>query len=92
MAEMTPGASDTGVLDIANRENAIVLTFDKDFGDLIFRQRRASQGVVLIRLHGLSSEQKANLVTDIINQYGPELPRAFTVITPQKVRLRPRLN
>ncbi|MFQ5419328.1 MAG: DUF5615 family PIN-like protein [Anaerolineae bacterium] len=92
VAEMSPGVSDTDVLDTANRENAIVLTFDKDFGDLIFRQRRVSHGVILIRLHGFSSDQKAVLVANMIQNNGPELPRAFSVLTPKKVRIRPRLN
>jgi len=89
---MSPGVSDTDVLDVANRENAILLTFDKDFGDLVFRQRRVSRGVILIRLHGLSPDQKAALVADMIQNNGPELPRAFSVLTPKKVRIRPRFN
>jgi len=78
--------------DSTNQENAILLTFDKDFGDLVFRQRRISQGVVLIRLHGFTAEEKAAIVENTIKQYGLELPRAFTVVTPNKVRVRSRLN
>ena len=92
VAEMSPGVSDSDVLNIANRENAILLTFDKDFGDLVFRQRRVSQGVDLIRLHGFKPEQKASMVLNVIQQYGSDLPRAFTVLTPNKVRIRPRYH
>ena len=66
VAEMSPGVPDTAVLSLANQENAILLTFDKDFGDLVYRQQRVTQGVVLLRLHGLPAEQKADLVIAMV--------------------------
>lgn len=92
VAEMSPGMPDTAVLNLANQENAILITSDKDFGDLVYRQRQVTQGVVLLRLHGLPAEQKAELVTAMVQQHGAELTKAFTVLTPQKVRVRPQLN
>ncbi|MCP4428052.1 MAG: hypothetical protein GY803_26500 [Chloroflexi bacterium] len=92
VAEMSPGVSDVEILALANRENCVLLTFDKDFGDLVFRQRRISPGVVLIRLHGFSPKQKADMVSAIIQRHATELPRTFTVITPHKVRIRPQFH
>ena len=92
VAEMAPGVPDTAVLNLANQETAVLLTFDKDFGDLVYRQRRVTQGVVLLRLHGLPAKQKADLVVTMIQRHGSELPKAFTVLTPQKVRVRPGWN
>jgi predicted nuclease of predicted toxin-antitoxin system len=92
VAEMSPGMPDTAVLDLANQENAILLTFDKDFGDLVYRQRHVSQGVILLRLHGLLPEKKAQLIVSMIHKHGPDLPGAFTVLTPEKVRVRPQLH
>lgn len=40
VAELEPGISDNVVLDLANRERAILLTADRDFGELVFRQGR----------------------------------------------------
>lgn len=40
--EMEPGISDDEVLARANRRGALLLTADKDFGELIFRQQRIS--------------------------------------------------
>ena len=62
VAEMAPAISDEAVLDIANREAALLLTADKDFGEMVFRQRRFSGGIILIRLAGLSTARKAELV------------------------------
>ncbi len=60
--ELRPGMTDDEVLDLANREAAILLTADKDFGELVYRQRMYAHGIVLIRLAGLSPAQKATLV------------------------------
>jgi predicted nuclease of predicted toxin-antitoxin system len=46
IAEMKPGVSDAVVLDHANREACPLITADKDFGELVFRQRLLTHGVV----------------------------------------------
>ena len=61
VAELSPGASDSLVLDLANEREAPLLTCDKDFGELIFRQGRLSHGIILIRLHGLSGRPRVSL-------------------------------
>ncbi|MBC7263390.1 MAG: DUF5615 family PIN-like protein [Chloroflexi bacterium] len=88
VAEMEPGVSDDAVLDLANQKSAPLLTADKDFGELIFRQHRLTSGIVLIRLAGLSPTQKAEVVALAINQHVAELPGTFAVITPSVFRIR----
>jgi predicted nuclease of predicted toxin-antitoxin system len=75
VAEMAPGIPDDAVLDLANREGALLLTADKDFGELVFRQHLLAPGVVLIRLAGLSPTNKAAIVASAIAQHAAELPR-----------------
>ena len=77
-----------GCLDIFVTGQAILLTADRDFGDLVFRQGQLTEGVVLIRLAGLPSTMKAELVSAIINQHAKELQQAFSVITPGSFRIR----
>lgn len=88
VAEMEPGISDDLVLDLANQEGALLLTSDKDFGELVFRLRRIASGVVLIRLSGLSIISKAETLTRVIDQRTNELLGAFTVVTPTAIRIR----
>lgn len=88
IAELDPGISDDEVLVMANRESALLLTADKDFGELVFRLGRITHGVVLIRLAGLSPTRKAEIVSRAINQHITELPGKFTVITPGIIRIR----
>jgi predicted nuclease of predicted toxin-antitoxin system len=70
------------------QEMAIILTADKDFGELIFRQKRVSMGVILARLAGISPDQKAELVSIAIDQHFSELENAFAVIIPGSIRIR----
>ena len=63
VAEMDPGISDDDVLELANRETALLLTADKDFGEMVFRQRRFSGGIVLTRLAGLSAQLQIDLIS-----------------------------
>jgi hypothetical protein len=57
----------------------VLITGDKDFGELVYRQRRVTAGVVLLRLPGLPAARKARIVRDLVDQRGEELRRAFTV-------------
>ena len=82
------GISDDAVLDLANRESALLLTADKDFGELVFRLGRVASGVILVRLAGLPDSSKATIISEAIARYSEELPGAFAVITPTTVRIR----
>jgi predicted nuclease of predicted toxin-antitoxin system len=76
VAETEPSLPDEAVLAMANQRDALLLTADKDFGELVFRQRRVSAGVVLIRLAGLSPATKAMVVSPAIREHASELQHA----------------
>ena len=86
--EMEQGISDEKVIQRANEESALLLTADKDFGELVFRQGSIVYGVVLIRLAGLSPQRKAEVVAIAIQDHADELALNFSVITPGAVRIR----
>ncbi len=88
VAEMEPGISDHDVLNLANHEGAILLTADKDFGELVFRQGKVTRGIVLVRLAGLLPAIKADIIAATIEDHGDEFLRSFTVITSGSVRIR----
>lgn len=44
------GSDDGFLISLANKENRIIITLDKDFGELVFRQSKQSSGVILLRL------------------------------------------
>lgn len=89
IAEVEPSISDNAVFDRANENAALLITSDKDFGEIVFRENRLiSDGVVLLRLAGLSAEKKAEIVSDAIGEHESEFPQYFSVIAPGKIRIR----
>jgi predicted nuclease of predicted toxin-antitoxin system len=91
IAEMEPGISDEEILRKANEKMSLLVTADKDFGEMVFRQNLLNTGgVVLIRLAGLSPEGKAEVVSRVFRDRRTELPQAFSVISPGRVRIRPK--
>ena len=85
VAESSPSVSDEEVLEQANSRSAVLLTADKDFGELVFRQGLVHSGVVLLRLAGLASVTKAELVAEV----GRIRPADAA---PRRPRARPRVR
>lgn len=88
VAEMEPGITDEVVLSRANEISALLITADKDFGELVFRLGQVNAGVLLLRLLGLSSKHKAEIVAATIRQHTSELPQSFSVLSPNSFRVR----
>jgi predicted nuclease of predicted toxin-antitoxin system len=86
--EIEPGISDEKVLDIANKESAILITSDKDFGEMVFRQNRINSGIILIRLTGLQPDVKATITATAIKAHREKIKNNFMVITSETVRIR----
>ena len=82
------GSHDEKVLLLANEEDRILLTQDKDFGELVYRSKQVHQGIILIRLGTTSAQEKATMVTYVLLEYGEKLARAFSVIQANAVRIR----
>ncbi len=91
VAEMDPGIDDEAVLDEANRHQGMLLTQDKDFGELVFRLGRVSAGVVLIRLAGLTPAAKAEIVVSAVEEHAQAFRDNFSVISPGSLRIRAQI-
>lgn len=91
IAEVEPSISDDVVFDRANEIDALLVTADKDFGEIVFRDNRLSSGgVVLLRLAGLSAGKKAGIVLTAFHLHNLEFSNHYSVIEPGKVRIRPK--
>ncbi len=86
--ETNQGIDDEFILAKANADKRILLTQDKDFGELIFRLKNAHHGVILIRLEGYKPSEKAEIVLNAILKHSNELINSFTVIQPNAIRIR----
>lgn len=90
IAEVSPGIDDETVLSRAEASDAVLLTGDEDFGELVYRLGRAHAGIVLIRLDGLSNQEKADVVSDAFRDHGNEFHGAFSVLSATSLRIRRR--
>jgi predicted nuclease of predicted toxin-antitoxin system len=91
IAESAAGIADEDVLGRANEAQSVLLTADKDFGELVFRQHRLHSGIVLIRLAGMAPTAKAKVVAATIQAHGAGLEAKFCVVTDKTVRIRRRM-
>ena len=83
-----PGSKDEDVLARAMAEQRILITFDKDFGDLAFRSHLpATCGIVLFRIPAPSSSVVANAVVAAIESRS-DWTGHFSVIEENRIRMR----
>jgi hypothetical protein len=67
----------------------MILTFDRDYGELIYRHRLpVPQGLLYLRLLPLSPSEPAEIVLDLL-QVGIPLEGRFTIVERERVRQRP---
>jgi predicted nuclease of predicted toxin-antitoxin system len=88
IAEENPGLTDERVLALCEKRAAVLITADKDFGELVFRFRKNHYGVVLCRMSGMTPREKAAIVREIFNKHINEFKGNFTVITKDRTRIR----
>lgn len=66
----------------------MLLTFDRDFGELVFRLKRATRGVVYIRYDHLDPQRPARVVIRLLEIEGMSLFDFFTTVAGDEVRQR----
>ncbi len=92
VSDTMPEADDLAILQFAYAENRIVVTNDKDFGELIFRSQIPHHGVILLRLQNESGANRVQVLSNLLGQYAEFLPERFTVVTEKNVRFRPKIS
>jgi len=89
IVEDSPGVSDEQVLLRANRENSVILTFDRDYGDLVFRKKIAlPAGLVYFRMTPKSPDEVAKILLWVIKSQITLLAK-FTIVERDRIRQRP---
>lgn len=90
MAELAPGITDDEVLKLCSSSDTLLITADKDFGELVYRNGWLHGGVLLLRFAGLSAQAKKERVVWTVKEHGPEMTGCFSVLTPSTLRIRSR--
>jgi predicted nuclease of predicted toxin-antitoxin system len=87
VASLHPGVDDSAVLALAQKEGRWLLTFDADFGDLVFlRNHPAPPAILLFRLHPIVS---ADVLAAARRALGEVAEGHFAVVGRETTRLRP---
>jgi len=87
--EESPGVNDREVLRRAQDEDRILLTFDRDYGEMIYRQRTyVPSGVVYFRFLPGTPEEPARILLALLKSESVSLPGRFTVVERGQVRQR----
>jgi predicted nuclease of predicted toxin-antitoxin system len=89
IAETAAGFSDADVIALAAREARLLLTEDKDFGDLVFRRGRPVPGIVLMRVGSENAKLQALRLAAAISEYGERLFGQYVVVEEARFRARP---
>ena len=80
------GLSDDQVIQESYEEHRVLITCDKDFGDLVFRERRSHGGVVLLRLEDERPAAIVRVLGRLLDKYADQLGGRFVVVTEDHVR------
>lgn len=88
IAEEDSSISDDKVLQKSVDMNALLITEDKDFGELVIRLKKRHCGILLLRFAGAKSTDKAQATLKAIKLHGAELFHAFSVLDSTKLRVR----
>ena len=85
--EEFPGARDKEVLKKAVLDERILITSDKDFGEMIFRNQECHCGVILLRLINERPEFKIKVLQHVLIHYAEKLEGNFVVATEATVKV-----
>ena len=88
-AESLPGAPDDDVLSAAFEGQRLLLTEDRDFGELVYRLKRPTHGVVYLRFAVADRAAKVPRLRWLLDGLAERLPGSFAVLDADRVRLRP---
>jgi predicted nuclease of predicted toxin-antitoxin system len=89
MSEIAPGSDDEAVLALALAEQRVLVTFDKDFGEMVFRRGRdGSCGIILLRPRLRSPEYLAQFILNVLSQ-NVQWEGRFTVAREGNLRTLP---
>jgi predicted nuclease of predicted toxin-antitoxin system len=87
LTEITTRSVDSQVIAQAYHEKRILITEDKDFGQLVFASQADSAGVILIRYPGNARKSLQEAIVKLIHEQGEDIANAFIVMQPGYIRI-----
>jgi predicted nuclease of predicted toxin-antitoxin system len=88
ITSINPNMPDSDILHIAENEERMVITMDKDFGDLVYHSGKAHKGVLLLRLEDATGDEKVLVMQFIIDNFKEQIEGKFCVFKNGRLRIR----
>lgn len=87
IAEMMPGISDDEVAGLSVCEMRILITEDKDFGQLVYTKSQASCGIIFIRFPANDRLHLPDMVVRLVREHSQMLYNRFVIVQPKRIRI-----
>lgn len=89
IAESAASLSDVEVIALASQEGRLLLTADKDFGELVFRRGQAVPGLILLRVDPENGPFVRKRLLEAVDRFGQGLFGRYVVVDEVRFRSRP---
>jgi predicted nuclease of predicted toxin-antitoxin system len=86
--DVDPSMKDEEIIRMAAWEQRIIITMDKDFGELVYHSSMRHCGVLLLRLEDAAAAKKVQVVRHILTHYADQIKDSFCVFQNDKFRIR----
>ena len=83
-----PQMPDEEIIHLASLEDRMIITMDKDFGELVYHSAMKHHGVLLLRLEDATGFEKQEVVANILAKYSTEIVNCFCVFQNAKLRIK----
>ncbi|MBI5236738.1 MAG: DUF5615 family PIN-like protein [Deltaproteobacteria bacterium] len=70
------------------KEGRMVITMDKDFGELVYNSGKLHSGVLILRLEDANGGKKVETVKKILCEYSDKLYGKFCVFQGERLRVK----
>ena len=88
IGESNMGISEEEVMKTSIKEQRIIITFDSDYGELVFKYGYKPVGVIFLRIKEFSPDFPAQLLGKLVIEEKLEVEGRFTVIDENQIRQR----
>ena len=86
--DINPKMKDREIIQYAVQEKRIIITLDKDFGELVYHLSMQHSGILLLRLDDATGPDKLKVIKHLLTHYSNQIANSFCVYQNEKLRIR----
>jgi predicted nuclease of predicted toxin-antitoxin system len=86
--EVASNLDDETVLEPANIQNRILITFDADFGELVFKKKSKTKGIILLKFTPKSSQHVSETIAHVLATPA-KIEGHFLIVKEKRIRVSP---